>query len=235
MFLELSMVRAREDQCNSAYWNSGSKTVVHSEGCWRYANLQWCFAASGKLKFSSAISFPVNIKAMSVDIWEQRLCSWGLFFPLPCCFVASISLPALSGRGSKERGMTAPQPLGEGVSLLQPDAFLCSLQMWVHGACRLTPRLAWGLNTVLQVDLRCLFILYCMVQSFCVYTGKTASQTLISCPGPSSASCTAKQISLSRPQFLSSIILYVLMCVHLGHRGTSFKSCKIALTSRDWE
>lgn len=137
MFLELNMVRAGEDQCNSAYWNSGSKTVVHSEGCWRYDNLQWRFAASGKLKFSSAISFPVNIKAMSVDIWEQRLCSWMSFSPLSWCFVASISLPALRGRGSEERGTAAPQPpSARCFSVLTPDVSLWCLQIYIQASLR---------------------------------------------------------------------------------------------------
>lgn len=153
VFLVSHLMRSGEDQYNSTNCISGSKTVMHHEDSWRYDFLQWNVIASGKLKFSSPISFPLNTKTMSADIWQQRLCIWMLFFPLPCCFIAFIFLAALPGRGSEEGSKTIPSTLGESSSLLHPHAFLYSLQMWVPEDCRLTSRLAPRLNAVLQVDL----------------------------------------------------------------------------------
>lgn len=237
-------MRAGEGQYNSADWNSGSKTVVRTEGSWRYNNLQWRFAARGKLKFSSAVGFPVNTKT-SADIWQQSLCSWLLFFPLPCYFIAFISLPVLPGRGSNLVRSAARLPRSPLVQV--PASFTLRLfQMWVHAACRLTSRLAPRLNTLLQVDLwmqvgafSC-FIAWCKASVFRLAKlhgrhckpNRAAFWFLLPGPHQSHASQNRSQCpNLS----VSQALVYMSWFVHLGHRGRSFQSCKTAFTSRDWE
>lgn len=133
-------MRSREDQYNSTYCISSCKTVVNPEDSCRYDFLQWHIIARGKLKFSSPISFPLNTKTMSADIWHERLCIWVLFFPLHCCFTAFIFLLALPGRSSEEGIKTTPinswwkqnSPSPSCFSVLTPDVSSWCLQINTH-------------------------------------------------------------------------------------------------------
>lgn len=147
---------------------------MHSEGSWRYDNLQWRFAARGKLKFSSAIGFAMNIKTMSADIWQQRLCSWVLFFPLSCYFIAFISLPALPGRGNNLLRSAAGVPHSPSwkrqppsprcFSVLTPDVSSWCLQINIQASSK-TEHCSSG--RFMDAS-GCFFIFYCMVQSLYV-------------------------------------------------------------------
>lgn len=115
--------------------------------------------------------------------------------------------------------------------------------MQIHSVCRLTSKLAPRLNTIglwRKVGAFSYCIGRCEASMFRLgklHYGYCKQQCcfLISCPGPSLILCTAKQISLPKSHFLSSISWNVTICVHLGHRDSSFKSCKMYLTSRCWE
>lgn len=129
--------------------------------------------------------------------------------------------------------------LGESRILLHPHVFLYSLQMWVPDACRLTPTLAQRLNAVLQVDL-CLFILYWMVFVFSLeklhhrYCRPKSAAFWFLVLGPLQSQALSNRFHCPNFTLFPRINLCVMLSVHLRHRGTSFKSFKLAFTVVAW-
>lgn len=129
--------------------------------------------------------------------------------------------------------------LGESRILLHPHVFLYSLQMWVHDACRLTPTLAQRLNGVLQVDL-CLFMLYWMVFVFSLeklhhrYCRPKSAAFWFLALDPLRSQALSNRFHCPNFTLFPRINLCAMLCVLLGHRGTSFKSCKMAFTVVAW-
>lgn len=146
--------------------------MVLQEDSWRYGFLQWHIIASEKLKFSSPTSFPLNTKRMSAYIWQHRLCIRFVFFPTSLLF-QSLHFPARIMR-QKQWGGEQDYPIGPWwiqkspspscLSVLTPDVSSWCFQINTHASPKTE-----CCSSVRFMDARgCLFILYCMVQSFYV-------------------------------------------------------------------